>query len=76
MEWIKTEDRLPKEERHVFIAFVTGSHKIIETDAFLRGGEWYFVWDKLCPACRKLEENFYEPVQVTHWMEHPEPPKD
>lgn len=81
MEWIKvTPDTMPREEENVIVAFTVthktrGHYKMIETNAFLRDCEWYYVYDKLVPASRPIKDSYKGKIEVTHWMPWPKLPE-
>ena len=63
LEWISVEDGLPSDGQNI-IAFDAIKHCVFKDGEFLQG---YFEPD--------TGHEYEEPVEVTHWMPIPQPPK-
>ena len=66
MEWIKTDDKLPKQysEPILFVAF----------GRVLCGHRTHYNWEDLTMMDREGAYDAYSNESVTHWMPMPEPP--
>lgn len=72
MEWIKSEDRLPKIWEHVIIyspGDKPGEGYRVTTDAYENDGWWRYISDD------NRGSQHFSNDDVTHWMPLPKPPK-
>ena len=86
-KWISVKDRLPDDLEEVLILVKEtefyGQHRELTKSYFCQyvgcvdDGEWFTVW---CHGHRYIKDTAKEPcadkLEVTHWMQLPEPPEE
>lgn len=73
MKWVDVKDYLPEENAFVYLVYTNcRNHPLIQKKFAI-----YIAWfmnGKFYPEERDSGRNFIDSVEITHWMDLPDPP--